>query len=138
MANRNLQLSEPRIRVRFIKEDLHKHGIKPLLHRNYCSLFRRRCCTCASSTSSKQACQASLRIIRAWIGANAFHVARHNPPAMAIVESGASVAQVVAIWRGSGRSGNPKDEEERVQADLDRSAPKRRQGKGSGGGDKVE
>ena len=57
---------------------------------------------------------------------------------MAIVESGASVAQVVAIWRGSGRSGNPKDEEERVQADLDRSAPKRRQGKGSGGGDKVE
>jgi hypothetical protein len=78
------------------------------------------------------------RIIRAWIGANAFHVARHDPIAMALVDSGASVAQVAAIWRGSGRGGNPENEEERVQADLDPSAPKRRQGKGSGGGDKVE
>jgi len=138
MANRNLQLSEPRIRIRFIKEDLHKHGIKPLLRRNYARLFRRRCCTSASSTPSKQACQASLQTIRAWIEAKAFHVARHDPPAIAIVESGASVAQAVAIWRGSGRGGNPKDEEERVQADLDPSAPKRRQGKGSGGGDEVE
>ena len=138
MANRNLQLCEPRNRVRFIKEDLHKHGIKPLLRRNCGRLFRRHCCTCASSTSSKQARQASLRTIRALMGANAFHVARHDQSAIANDESGAGAAQVVAIWRGSGCGDNPKDEEERVQADLDLSAPKRRQGKGSGGGDKVE
>lgn len=138
MANRSLQLSEPCNRVRFIKEDLHKRGIKPLLHRNYGRLFRRHCCTCASSTSSKQACQASLRTIRAWVGANAFHVARHNQPAIVNDERGAGAAQVAAIWRGSGCGGNPKDKKEHVQADLDPSAPKRRQGKGSGGGDKVE
>src|SRR5271156_4664614 len=111
MANRSLQLREPRNRVRFIKEDLHKRGIKPLLHRNYGRLFRRHCCTCASSTSSKQACQASLRTIRAWVGVekNLFPVAKQTQPAIVNAERGAAPPQVAAIWRGSGCVGNPKD-----------------------------